>query len=319
MSGVKLFWKGSRPLTWALSVCPVLIAAISTRLDVVWDTTIVGRPSVAEYPALYVTLCVIVAWSLQVAANFINDYYDGVSGIDDTRDSSAPLRVNVSQEGRRFAYLSASGMALLGIVSGIAVVALSKQWWLLVVGVVCLAAVVAYSVFFARLGLGEVIAFIFFGPVVVWCVQWLLIRAIGVWGIVAGVQTGLLSAGVMLVNNLRDKESDAISHKVTIVVRWGRVTGNRILALCLVAVWTLHAVQCLSVLMLVHWHTSAWNVLLIVVGFIVSAVTTRVAMCGAVYAREDSRIYRLVFFAVQTFMVLLTVQYALVLLVLNPA
>jgi 1,4-dihydroxy-2-naphthoate octaprenyltransferase len=45
---------------------------------------------------------------------------------------------------------------------------------------------------------------------------------------------GLLATGILLINNLRDREEDARANKKTLVVRFGRATGRRLYAACVI-------------------------------------------------------------------------------------
>lgn len=163
----RMILSGSRPRTWALSLCPVLIAALSAFHDVHAFEKTKRIPSWAyfmQHDGRLILLSAVVAVSLQVCANFANDYLDGVRGIDKARSADAPARLNSQASGIRIARCAAIVSATIGACAGIAAVLVSKQYWLIAVGIICIGAAWSYSSFFSARGWGETLAFIFFGP-----------------------------------------------------------------------------------------------------------------------------------------------------------
>lgn len=144
---------------------------------------------------LVAVLCGCVALFLQVAANFANDYSDGIRGTDEGRavdsarsfaktpsaeSTSTPEMLPASPPQHGPARLVASGVspkkvlaaaginALIACLCGLAVVTLTGYWWFILVGIACLVAGWCYVGGKHPYGyhyLGEIFVFIFFGLV----------------------------------------------------------------------------------------------------------------------------------------------------------
>ncbi len=201
--------EGARPHTWANAFAPVVagVGAAAHHADVLW-----GRAALA----------LIVAWALIVGVNYANDYSDGVRGTDD--DRSGPLRLTGSGlvppklvKAAAFAAFGVAGAAGL-------VLAVLSAWWLVLVGVACIAGAWFYTGGdnpYGYRGLGEVAVFVFFGLVAVLGTEFTQAGRISWPGVAAAVAVGAISASVNLANNLRDIPSDTEAGKVTLAVRLG--------------------------------------------------------------------------------------------------
>jgi len=95
-------------------------------------------------------------------------------------------------------------------------------WWLPLVGVVAIAAAWFYTGGkrpYGYAGLGEVSVFIFFGPVAVLGTTFILVQSVWLEPILLGVAHGLFACAVLLVNNMRDRETDIAANKRTLATR----------------------------------------------------------------------------------------------------
>jgi 1,4-dihydroxy-2-naphthoate octaprenyltransferase len=132
----------------------------------------------------------------------------------------------------------------LGALAGLALVVLSGQWWLLLVGVAALAAAWFYTGGrrpYGYSGLGEFVAFVFFGPVAVAGTTLVQVGEVPLDAWLAGVLAGLFAAAVMLVNNIRDRAQDAVAGKRTIAVRLGDRGARILFAVLLVGAYVVLA------------------------------------------------------------------------------
>lgn len=193
-------------------------------------------------------LCMIVALFLQIAANFADDYSDGVRGIDEGRgfekesekdsekglgkadrpSSKAPRRLVASGVSAKSVLHCALFSAAVACAAGLSVVAITKNYLFLAAGALCLAAAWFYAGGrkpYSAMGLGELSAFLFFGPTAVagtvCAVEGTLFAGGRINAIFESFAIGFYSASLMLVNNIRDIESDEKHGKYTLPVRIG--------------------------------------------------------------------------------------------------
>jgi 1,4-dihydroxy-2-naphthoate octaprenyltransferase len=216
VTSASLWAQGARPRTLGAAVSPVLAGtAVASRYgDLVW------------WRALF---CLLLAVALQVGVNYANDYSDGVRGVDTER--RGPVRLTASglappASVKRAALLSFATGGLLGIV-----LALAVDWRLVLVGSASILAAALYSGGpkpYASSGLGEVMVLVFFGFVATCGAAYVQLRRVPALAVAAAVPVGLLACAILLVNNLRDVESDQEVGKRTLAVRVGRAQARRI-------------------------------------------------------------------------------------------
>ena len=204
-----LWWQGARPRTLGAAISPVFVGtAVASRYgSVVWWRAV---------------LALVVALALQIGVNYANDYSDGVRGVDLAR--KGPLRLTASglvpaASVKRAALLAFAAAAAAGLVLAVAV-----DLRLILVGVVAIAAAALYSGGprpYASAGLGEVSVLVFFGLVATCGSAYVQLERVPWLAVGGAVTVGLLACAILLVNNLRDVESDAVAGKRTLAVRIG--------------------------------------------------------------------------------------------------
>lgn len=199
-----------RPRTLTTALAPVLVGTAVAH----------HAGSVALVPALAALLGAV--W-IQIGTNLANDYYDYVKGAD-TADRLGPTRVTqaglVSPERVKAAMWAAFAMA---VAPGAYLVAVGG-WPIVVIGVVSILSGIAYTGGPFPLGyngLGDLFVFVFFGLVAVMGTAFVQGAGWPMLGVVAAVPVGLLATAVLVVNNLRDAQTDAKAGKRTLAVRWG--------------------------------------------------------------------------------------------------
>lgn len=199
----------ARPRTLTAGMSPVLLGlAVAVRHDPTWGI------------ALLTLFCCLL---LQIATNLANDYFDAKSGVD-TQDRLGPARVTqqglLSPETVRNAFLACFGMAL---VLGVPLVYRGGTV-IVTIGLLSIAGAYLYTGGpwpLSHHGLGEVLAFVFFGPVAV-CGTFYLQTLLFSWhAFLVSFGPGFLAALLMSVNNLRDINTDEKAGKYTIPVRLG--------------------------------------------------------------------------------------------------
>ncbi len=176
----------------------------------------------------------IVALGMQLGVNFANDYSDYVRGADKQR--VGPVRAAssgvVDPVHVRWAAVAAFGIAgLAGLVLSLAV-----DWRLIFVGAASILAGWLYTGGprpYGYLGLGEVFVFVFFGLVATVGTVYVESSNIPALAVLIGAGMGFCASAILVLNNLRDIETDAAAGKRTLATLIGR-EWTRILLLVLV-------------------------------------------------------------------------------------
>ncbi len=234
---------GARPRTLPASAVPVVVgtAAAGAAGSVIW-----WRAGVA----------MVVAVALQVGTNYANDYSDGVRGTDKARVGPVRLVASglASPRAVRRAAVAAFAVAAAG---GLALAAVAG-WWLILVGVACIAAGWLYTGGprpYGYAGLGELFVFVFFGLVATVGTAYVQVGRITALAVGSAIPVGLLAVALLVVNNLRDIPGDRASGKRTLAVRIGAPATRKLYA---AAVLTPFAV----VVVLAAWRPGTLLVLL---------------------------------------------------------
>jgi 1,4-dihydroxy-2-naphthoate octaprenyltransferase len=207
----------ARPHTLPAAAAPVLAGA-----GFAWSDGSLPLPVLAAVLAS--------ALLIQVGTNLANDYFDFRKGAD-TEDRRGGF-VRVTQSGlaspervRRWMVASFAAACVPG-----AYLVWVGGWPILAVGLASIAAGVAYTGGPWPLGyhgLGDVFVFLFFGLVAVSGTHYVLTLRFEPGLLLAGAGVGALSTAILVVNNLRDIETDARAGKRTLAVRLG-AGGSRI-------------------------------------------------------------------------------------------
>jgi 1,4-dihydroxy-2-naphthoate octaprenyltransferase len=167
-------------------------------------------------------LALVVALALQIGVNYANDYSDGIRGSDERR--VGPTRLVAAGLARPKQVLAAA-FACFGVacVAGL-VLAIFTSWWLILVGAAAVAAGWFYtggSHPYGYRGFGEIAVFAFFGVAAVAGTAYVQVVRFTWLELVAAIPAGLLSCALLMVNNLRDIDSDAEVGKRTLAVMLG--------------------------------------------------------------------------------------------------
>ncbi|MDX8430529.1 MAG: 1,4-dihydroxy-2-naphthoate octaprenyltransferase [Candidatus Algichlamydia australiensis] len=201
----------ARPKTLLIGMAPVLLGgAIAFQLGSF------------DFPLYLCTL--FCALTIQMGANLTNDFFDAKQGVD-TNKRVGPTRAVASGLIQKTAmakgiFLTFGFAAVLGsylIFQGGAIFAF------------LLALSIAFAIFYtagshslARIGLGDLVTLLFFGPIAVGGTIFLQTKALYFPGIWLGFVPGLYSAAILNRNNIRDLEGDCEAGRKTIPVRFGR-------------------------------------------------------------------------------------------------
>lgn len=216
LTPIQIWTLAARPKTLPAAAAPV-IAGTAVAF---WEGVFSPGPALAA---------LLGALLIQIGTNFANDVFDYKKGAD-THERLGPVRV--TQAGLLKPEQVMTGMWItfgLAVLVGVYLLAVAG-WPVVWIGLFSILAGIAYTGGPFPLGyngLGDIFVFIFFGLVAVcgtYFVQAGTVSAGAVW---AAIPMGLLATAILVVNNLRDVETDAKAGKRTLVVRFG-VNGARI-------------------------------------------------------------------------------------------
>jgi 1,4-dihydroxy-2-naphthoate polyprenyltransferase len=223
LSTARLWLVAARPRTLPAAVAPVLVG---TSLAISQD----------EFRPLAFAAALVGSIFIQVGTNLSNDYSDARRGAD-TEDRLGPVRVTAGGLMPPRRVLVGTYVAFgIAVAAGIYLAAVAG-WELLAVGVVSIAAGVLYTGGprpYGYAGLGELFVFLFFGVVAVTGSYYVQTEEL-VWEAFAlSVPVGLLAAAILVVNNVRDIDTDRRAGKRTLAVKLGRPRARVLFAAMLV-------------------------------------------------------------------------------------
>jgi 1,4-dihydroxy-2-naphthoate octaprenyltransferase len=209
-SKFKLWVEGARLRTLPLAISPIAIGSGAAA-------------AVDKFNLGLSLLALAVALFLQIGVNYANDYSDGIRGTDEHR--VGPLRLTGSKSVKPQAVkIAAFAFFALAAISGLAIVVLSQHWWFIPVGIASIVAAWFYTGGkspYGYSGLGEIAVFIFFGLVATYGTAYIQIGSFDLNALLGGSAAGFFASAVLMVNNIRDIETDAKVGKRTLAVKLG--------------------------------------------------------------------------------------------------
>jgi 1,4-dihydroxy-2-naphthoate octaprenyltransferase len=216
-SKFKLWVEGARLRTLPLAVSPIAIGAGAAAAAKSFDLTLS-------------LLALAVALFLQIGVNFANDYSDGIRGTDEHR--VGPLRLTGSKSVRPQAVKVAAFLFFgLAAISGLAIVLLTQQWWFIAVGIAAIVAAWFYTGGkspYGYSGLGEIAVFVFFGLVATYGTAYIQIDDFDLNALLGSIAAGFFASAVLMVNNIRDIDTDSKVGKRTLAVKVGKKRAKAI-------------------------------------------------------------------------------------------
>jgi 1,4-dihydroxy-2-naphthoate octaprenyltransferase len=211
LSPLRIWLVAARPRTLPAAVAPVLVG---TSLAIGEGTF---RP-------LAFACALLGSVFIQIGTNLSNDYSDARRGAD-TEDRLGPVRVTAGGLMPPRQVLIGTYVAFgLAVLAGAYLIAIAG-WQLLLVGAASILAGVLYTGGprpYGYEGLGELFVFLFFGVVAVVGSYFVQTEHLRWEAFALSVPVGLLAAAILLVNNIRDADTDRRAGKRTLAVRLGR-------------------------------------------------------------------------------------------------
>lgn len=268
--------RAARARAWLLACrVPTLPASL---VPVVVGTAAAALRHPVKPAVLAVT--VVAALLLQTVANFANDLFDFRSGADSEQRLGPRRGLQSGLITERQLTVALLGVIAAAIICGLYLVHVGGVP-ILVVGLASIAAAVAYTGGPYPLGyhgLGDVFVFVFFGLVAVCGTYYLQAGAVDTVAVLAAVPVGLIVTAILVVNNVRDVETDRRAGKRTLVVLLGKEGGRLEYALCLAGAYAVPP------LMLASGTAGGWILLPWL------SIPVAVACTRAIYADEGPRL-----------------------------
>ncbi len=222
----RIWIAAARPRTLPAAIAPVLVGtALAASEDVFRPLAFVAALAGSIF--------------IQIGTNLSNDYSDARRGAD-TEDRLGPVRVTASGLVAPRRVLVATWLAFaVAVAFGAYLIAL-VGWELLAIGAASILAGVLYTGGprpYGYEGLGEVFVFCFFGIVAVVGSYYVQTEELRALAFELAVPVGLLSAAILMVNNVRDVDTDRRAGKRTLAVILGRERARRAYAATLAAAY----------------------------------------------------------------------------------
>lgn len=213
-NSTKAWLLASRPKTLTAASIPVMLGCALASMY-------------GHFQLIPAILCFLFAFLMQIDANFINDLYDYLKG-SDREDRLGPERACAQ------GWISPSGMkkgilvtTALAAVTGLFLLGYGG-WEMIPVGIACIIFAFLYTTGpypLAYHGWGDILVLVFFGFVPVGCTFYVMAHDWNTSVTMVSLACGFVIDTLLMVNNFRDREQDAISGKKTIVVRLGARAG----------------------------------------------------------------------------------------------
>lgn len=243
------WWLAARPKTLTGAAAPVILgisAAYGIYGQIEW------------IPAL---LCMVFALLMQTDANLVNDYFDCIRGVD-TEERLGPERA-CSQ-----GWITLSAMrkgitivTLLACLTGLPLVAWGGLECILV-GIACVVFCFLYTTLFSRIAMGDILVLLFFGIIPVSYTFFFQSPHISILDIpksiwLLAIAQGLVTDCLLLVNNFRDRHTDASVGKTTLVT----IIGERPTLIVYGAIGIVSVILALSAIMMAGHNSNVWSFL----------------------------------------------------------
>lgn len=204
----------ARPKTLTGAAIPVLIG-----LALAWVDTQSFTSEVFSWTAAL--LCMAFALLMQIDANFINDFFDYARGNDDAERRLGPLRACT----QGWVKIDSMKQAIAITTIAACAVGLPLVWFggieMIMIGILCVVFCFLYTTHLSYIGMGDVLVVVFFGIVPVSITYYIQLHTCTWQVFVASLACGIVTDGLLIINNYRDRDNDLEDGKKTLVVEIG--------------------------------------------------------------------------------------------------
>ncbi len=238
--------------TLPLSVSGIIIGACFGYYDGAFDW-------------LVFIIAIALTIGFQILSNLSNDYGDGIKGTDN-ENRVGPERALQSGQISKEEMLDAIRKNILIVIAltvGLVFAAFGTKYFLygllfLTLGGLSIYSALTYTIgdsAYGYRGLGDLFVFIFFGLVSVIGSYFLFTKQLEHFIVLPAISVGLLSVGVLNLNNMRDIQSDKLSNKITLAVKFGHKKSKRYHITLIISTIII------SFVFSILYYTSPWNLL----------------------------------------------------------
>lgn len=234
ISHFSLVWNTIRVKTLTVALAVVVLSQSLAWYDIQSLQYLSLHGQALDYfLALIILTCCLF---LQISVNLANDYFDALSGIDSSQRLGPQRATQSGLIKPKMMRIAIFTTTIIACVCGLYLI--SKGGWVFFfLGLLSLFGVYAYSGGkkpLASLGLGEVAVFLYFGYLAVMASYVLQTENFNSRLFLPATQIGLLISAIMLVNNIRDIDSDKVAGKNTLAVRIGGLYSRRLYCILII-------------------------------------------------------------------------------------
>lgn len=208
-NSLKAWWLACRPKTLTGAAAPVIIALVAAY-------HIYGTIDWAA-----ALLCLFFALLMQTDANLINDYFDCIHDVDNEERLGPERACTQGWITLRAMRWGICVITLLACLTGLPLIAWGG-WECIIIGIACVVFCFLYTTLFSRIALGDVLVVMFFGLIPVAYTFYFQSSHTSIADLPQGIwllalAQGLITDCLLLVNNFRDRDTDAKAGKTTLV------------------------------------------------------------------------------------------------------
>lgn len=274
MSNIKIWLSAMRLRTLPLSVSGIIIGACFGYYD-------------GAFNWLVFIIALALTVGFQILSNLSNDYGDGVKGTDNNNRVGPERAIQSGQisEHQMLDAIRKNILIVIFLTVGLVFAAFGTKnffygFIFLILGVFAIYSALTYTIgetAYGYKGFGDFFVFIFFGLVSVIGSYFLFTKQLDHFVILPAISVGLLSVGVLNLNNMRDIQSDALSNKITLAVKLGKDKSKQYHIFLIVG--AILASFAFSIL----YYTSLWNLL-----FYISYIPLGLHLKKIIHAKEPN-------------------------------
>ena len=211
----KAWLLAARPKTLTGASVPVMIALAMAYTDLQGN----------GFRIIPAVLCALFAFVMQIDANFVNDYFDFISGKDDEQRLGPARACAMGWIDVAKMKVGIVIITVIACIIGLPLVVYGGVEMILV-GALCVVFCFLYTTLLASRGLGDLLVLVFFGIVPV-CATYYLQTDTCTWVVfLASLACGLVIDTLLVVNNYRDIDNDRRAGKKTLIVMIGADKGR---------------------------------------------------------------------------------------------